>query len=165
MNNVINIPLSGDEENDEKEFVFEEVKDDILNHLNEGYIAHCITADYSLGAGLAKILNARYGLHDALISEFGDIFCSRDALGRALLAKDTRIFSLVDKMDRHDNADYLFVEKALYDMKGQCEQNKIKQIIMPRIACGRDRLDWIVVSGIIKEIFEDTDIKITVYYK
>lgn len=35
---------------------------------------------------------------------------------------------------------------------------------MPRIGCGLDKLEWNKVKEMIKEIFEDTDIVIEVYY-
>lgn len=36
-------------------------------------------------------------------------------------------------------------------------------VLFSRIGCGLDRLDWDKVSAILGEVFEDTDIKITVY--
>ena len=35
---------------------------------------------------------------------------------------------------------------------------------MPLIGCGLDQLDWDRVKGIIRELFEDVPITITVYY-
>jgi hypothetical protein len=35
---------------------------------------------------------------------------------------------------------------------------------MPRIGCGFDKLQWKNVKKMIKEIFEDTDVAIEVYY-
>jgi len=36
-------------------------------------------------------------------------------------------------------------------------------VLFFRIGCGLDRLDWDKVSAILGEVFEGTDIKITVY--
>ena len=41
-------------------------------------------------------------------------------------------------------------------------QNSIKKVAMPVIGCGLDKLEWYKVSGIIKEVFADTDIEILV---
>ena len=40
----------------------------------------------------------------------------------------------------------------------------IKTLVMPRIGCGLDKLQWENVKKMIKEIFQDTDITIEVYY-
>lgn len=40
----------------------------------------------------------------------------------------------------------------------------VKTLVMPRIGCGLDKLQWKNVKKMIKEIFEDTDITIEVYY-
>lgn len=42
-------------------------------------------------------------------------------------------------------------------------KNKIFFCFVFRIGCGLDRLQWENVSAIIEEVFEVTDIKITVY--
>lgn len=144
--------------------LFNEVQDNILNHLDEGYVAHGITADFSLGAGLAKILNNRYGLSDALSAAYDSVPVEL-RLGQAYLVSGTKVFNLVDKADRYDHVDYLTLETCLFVLKRECEARGIEKLIMPRIACGRDKLDWCVVSQMIQEVFEDTDIEITVYYK
>ena len=47
-------------------------------------------------------------------------------------------------------------------MRYQVINNNIKQIAMPMIGCGLDRLNWIRVSYIIQKIFSETDIEIVV---
>jgi hypothetical protein len=39
----------------------------------------------------------------------------------------------------------------------------IRVVVMPKIGCGRDRLDWEVVKLIIKKCFFNSNIKITIY--
>lgn len=48
-------------------------------------------------------------------------------------------------------------------MKSHCLKNGVTDLSMPRIGCGLDRLQWENVSTIIEEVFEATDIRITVY--
>ena len=54
----------------------------------------------------------------------------------------------------------LALRKLLYE----CEIRDIKKLAMPKIGCGLDGLNWERVSQMIREIFEDTDIQITIYY-
>lgn len=43
------------------------------------------------------------------------------------------------------------------------EENDVKEISIPRIGCGLDRMEWSEVSKRINNVFKDTDIQITVY--
>ncbi|NWR77359.1 OARD1 deacetylase, partial [Centropus unirufus] len=58
---------------------------------------------------------------------------------------------------------YENMRKSLEAMKDHCLHNGVTDISMPRIGCGLDRLEWDKVSSILEEVFEGTDIKITVY--
>ena len=49
-------------------------------------------------------------------------------------------------------------------MREHCEKHFVQELAMPRIGCGLDRLDWNVVKKMIKDIFKNDDIKITIYY-
>ncbi len=48
-------------------------------------------------------------------------------------------------------------------MKQHCEEHGVKKLAMPRIGCGLDRLDWNKVRLMIKEIFKETYIEVTIY--
>lgn len=47
-------------------------------------------------------------------------------------------------------------------MRKFAEKNEIMSIMMPKIGCGLDQLNWERVSDIISEVFTDSDISITV---
>jgi O-acetyl-ADP-ribose deacetylase (regulator of RNase III) len=48
-------------------------------------------------------------------------------------------------------------------MKEHCEEHTVKKLAMPRIGCGLDRLDWNKVRDMIKEIFKDMKVELTIY--
>ncbi|MBQ3946811.1 MAG: leucine-rich repeat protein [Alphaproteobacteria bacterium] len=141
-----------------------EVYGNVLEHMQDGYLVHCVTADFSLGSGIAKQLDEAFQLARHLQQSYGDV-PTHDLLGRACLTKEHKIFSLVDKATKDDNADYLLLEKALFDMKEQCLQLGVSSLVMPKIGCGHDRLHWTIVSEMVREVFADTNIDITVYYR
>ncbi|KAF6115342.1 O-acyl-ADP-ribose deacylase 1 [Phyllostomus discolor] len=58
---------------------------------------------------------------------------------------------------------YENLQKSLEAMKSHCLKNGVTDLSMPRIGCGLDRLKWENVSAIIEEVFDATDIRITVY--
>jgi hypothetical protein len=47
-------------------------------------------------------------------------------------------------------------------MKQQCLDEGITKLVMPKIGCGRDKLSWVMVSDMIAEVFDDTDVEILV---
>lgn len=55
------------------------------------------------------------------------------------------------------------LESSLRAMRELCITNKIHHLAMPRIGCGLDKLNWDQVSKLIRRIFEDDDIEITIY--
>ena len=48
-------------------------------------------------------------------------------------------------------------------MKGHCVSHGVTSLSMPTIGCGLDGLEWPKVRNILEEVFQDTDINITVY--
>lgn len=125
------------------------------------YLAHCISGDYSLGAGIAAqfvdVYNMRYKLHRNYPIPDGEKFAN---VGEALLVDN--VFNLVTKDRVYHKPTYDTLIETLEDMKEQCENLDIDKIAMPRIGCGLDGLSWDTVEGIIKKVFEDTDMEILI---
>ena len=139
---------------------YEETKD--LFTVPQGYyLAHCISGDYALGAGIAKtfneVYNMRYKLHKQYPIPMGEKAAN---VGKALLVDN--VFNLVTKARYFHRPDYSDLYEALVDMKEQCEEKDITKLAMPLIGCGLDRLDWNQVSEIIEDVFDETDIEILI---
>lgn len=122
------------------------------------YIAHCISGDYSLGAGIAKQIDKKYSMKKKLNALYPN---KKDKIGALLV---DNVFNLVTKRTLFDNPTYDTVKVALIDMKRQCLKNKITKIAMPHIACGMDKLDWSNVRPIIDEVFQNTGIEVLICY-
>lgn len=138
---------------------FTEQKINIFKIPADYYLAHCISGDYTLGAGLAKQMDIEYDMRFHLFMKYpipnGQKFAN---VGKALLIDN--VFNLVNKMQCSSKADYNTLEETLKDMKQQCLNLGITKLAMSRLACGRDKLDWNNVSQMIQDIFNDTDIEI-----
>ena len=126
------------------------------------YLAHCISADFTLGAGIAKefdsVYNMRYKLFRDYPHETDDL---EEYIGCALLVDN--VFNLVTEPKYYNKPSYDTVRAALVDMKFECTRMSIDKIAMPRIASGLDRLEWNRVREIIEDVFSDTDIEIVIY--
>lgn len=126
------------------------------------YMAHCVSGDYSLGAGTAKkfdeIYNMRFKLHKNFPIQYGNKYAN---VGKALLIDN--VFNLVTKPRWYHKPRLETLFDALVDMKEQCEAKDITRLAITRLGCGRDKLDWEDVSQMIQDVFEDTDVDISVY--
>lgn len=120
------------------------------------YFAHCISADYKLGAGIAVEFQKRFNLKKDLKMYGDNTYPSLVVIGN--------VFNLVTKNKYWNKPTYESVTVCIKYMKDICERSRIKYLAMPRIASGLDRLQWDKVREIIKEEFKDLDIEIEVRY-
>ena len=137
------------------------IKADLLDIAKDKskYIAHCISGDFTLGAGLAKVLNQEYNLTDRLNKQYTHF----DNTNNAFLIDN--IFNLVIKDKWKQTAEYSSLEKALEDMKLSLYYLDIKEIYIPKLGCGKEKLNWVDVENLIKKVFNNRDVDIYVCVK
>jgi hypothetical protein len=121
------------------------------------YLAHCISADFALGAGIAKKFDEVYNMRFKLFMEY-DMYSYEG--GDALLIDN--VFNLVTKPKYYHKPRYEALIDALVEMREQMKMLSVTKLAMPRIASGLDRLDKDRVYDIICEVFEDTDVEILI---
>eukprot|EP00483_Globobulimina_turgida_P004593 UN04602 len=80
-----------------------------------------------------------------------------------LLRQNRYIYYLITKERYFHKPSYYSMTQSLKYMKNHAVIHNVKHISMPKIGCGLDRLQWNKVEQIIKNVFKNTDIKITVY--
>ena len=132
-------------------------KCDILSlDSKEFYIAHGVSGDFTLGAGLAKKINDKYDMTKKLEENY--IFES-GKYGAYLI---DNVFNLVLKDTYKDRATYNGLQSALDDLKLSLHYMNVKRIAIPRIGCGKDKLDWNIVQAMFHDTFKDMDIEIIV---
>ena len=119
------------------------------------YLAHCISADFALGAGIAKTFDEVYNMRFKLFREYDNYEYEG---GDALLIDN--VFNLVTKPKCYHKPRYETVSEALEVMKEIMETNATTKLAMPKIASGLDRCEWSRVYEIICEVFEDTNVEI-----
>lgn len=120
-------------------------------------LAHCVSLDFKMGAGIARHFSAKFGKISELVTQtknIGDV--------AYLIDLDRHIFYLVTKKLYYQKPTYKSLKLALYNLYYLCKKFEIKSISMPKIGCGLDKLDWSKVKNIIADIF--TDIDVTIYY-
>lgn len=121
------------------------------------YLTHCISADFALGAGVAKAFDEVYNMRFKLFRNYDNY--EYDG-GDSLLIDN--VFNLVTKRKCWHKPTYESLREALEMMKEQLDFLGATKLAMPRIASGLDRLEWTKVYDIICEVFEDMDIEIVI---
>uniref|UniRef100_A0A3Q3JX14 Macro domain-containing protein n=1 Tax=Monopterus albus TaxID=43700 RepID=A0A3Q3JX14_MONAL len=121
-------------------------------------LAHCISEDCRMGAGIALTFRRRFG-------RVNHVMRQRKRTGECGVLKDgdRYLYYLVTKQRVTHRPRLTDLKASLERMKAHCLENGVKNISMPRIGCGLDRLKWKDVSAAIETVFGATDIAITVY--
>lgn len=136
--------------------IFREIQTDLFEMEEAYHLAHCISADAKMGAGIAVQFRQRFdlsSLQEQAQSQSLEIgTCYR--VGRTL--------NLVTKNKYWHKPTYGTLNASLASMKWVCEVESITKLAMPQIGCGLDRLKWDKVKQIIQEIFGQTNIEIVV---
>ena len=122
-------------------------------------LAHCVSQDFKMSRGLARAFADTFsGLH--LLKnknlKVGQVGTFKD--------KGRYIYNLITKEGVKDQPTYEDLKETLVKMKEHMVANDVKEVALPKIGCGMNQLSWEKVKGIIEEVFEDTDLKITIYY-
>lgn len=125
------------------------------------YLAHCISGDYALGAGIAKtfdeVYNMRFKLHKFYPIPDGEKFAN---VGKALLVDN--VFNLVTKARCFQKPTYDSLYETLCNMYEKCIDLNIDKLAMPLIGCGLDRLEWCNVLDMLDDVFCDSGIDVLI---
>lgn len=139
---------------------FIEEKNDLFNYEGKAWLAHCISSDFGMGAGIVVEFNKRYDLKNYMIKNF--VRNNWFGRGYCIPVKDYKVFNLVTKQKVFHKPTYETLAQSLEHMKISAIMLKVDTIAMPLISCGIDKLEWEKVRDIIKEVFNDTNLTIIV---
>lgn len=145
--------------------VYHEEKLNLFSIDDSYYIAHCISADFALGAGIAKEIDKRFNTRVKLFDKFPNGFeyylDENNTNGECILID--RVLNLVTKRKYYDKPTYKSMDQALTMMREVCIHNNITKVAIPTIGCGLDRLSWNRVrTNIIHQFTGMDDIEILV---
>lgn len=141
---------------------FQENKQDLFSVGVNYHLAHCISADFALGAGIALKFNELYDMRKRLKWLYSKDSMVTSLVGCALLVDN--VFNLVTKEKCSQKPTYFTLEVALNEMKEHMVSTKATKLAMPKIGCGLDKLNWDIVKLMIQKTFIDTDIDILICY-
>ena len=137
---------------------FTEVEGNLFDYEKEMPLAHCIAADYRLGAGIAVEFVRRYDMRTKLMAigehKYPDVI------------KIDNTYNVVTKEFSSFKPTYDDFITAMNWLAASCVKNGETKLAFPLLGCGIDGLKWPIVTAIIKEAFEHTDMElIAVHFK
>ena len=138
--------------------------------------AHCISADLGMFGGIAGEFNKRWDMKMVLMRKYQDEglqkkFRKSKALVLPERVEDTFmngnpgitfVYNLVTKELVEQKPTYDSLRETLIMTRDLMIFHGHKKLAIPKIGCGIDGLEWEIVSGIIKDVFKNTDIEILV---
>lgn len=135
---------------------YTEIKGDLFKVSGDYVLAHCISSDAKMGAGIAVQFKKRFKLIDTIQK------ANEGKLGVGTAFLEGRVINLITKPKYFHKPTYQTLESSLKEMRDIALENNIKKVAMPKIGAGLDRLSWEKNREIIKEVFSGTDIEILV---
>ena len=148
---------------------YKEEKRDLFTVDDSYYLAHCISADFKLGAGIAVEFNKRFNCRNRLFEMYPasstPYWDKLQDKFKGLCVITDPVYNLITKRNYWNKPTLATMKNALLWMKEDCEIRKIDKLAMPMIGCGLDKLRWEDVSALIKETFMNTNVEILVCYQ
>ncbi len=148
--------------------VYTEENRDLFTVNKDYYFAQCISADFAMGAGIATEFNKRFDTKTKLKQHYTNWLSRWESSPseRGTCVLEDRVFNLITKMFYWQKPTYDTMQSALNALQTCISNNPdVKKLAMPTIGCGIDKLDWNIVSQMIKDTFKDDDIEILVCRK
>ncbi|KAK4872808.1 hypothetical protein RN001_014837 [Aquatica leii] len=142
----------------ESSFVkIKEIQEDLFNLPSTFSLAHCVAEDMSMGSGIAVQFSQKFKRRD-------DLYQQRQRQGGLAILEDNGrfIYYLVTKKLSNGKPTTYTMWNSLQKMQQHIQKHNVKNLAIPRIGCGLDRLEWSEVKAMIEYTFRDTDVHITV---
>ena len=136
---------------------YKEIEGDLFS--SKGCLAHCVSADFHMGIGVAKQVKTRYPT-----TYPKDVNHKRQPVFAQWTEGERRyVYHLVTKQRYFEKPTYESVKTSLQQMRTHAEWSGVHRISLPRMGCGLDKLNWSEIRSLIKDVFKGSHVAITVY--
>ena len=121
-------------------------------------IAHCISADFKLRAGLAKQIKEKFPSYFPTKKDY-----KQQVLHAQYLVHDKFVLLLRVKPRYFHKPTYRSLRKTLLALRDQMNFYRIDKLGIPRLSCGLDKINWTEVQKRTHETFRDSNLELTVF--
>ena len=143
-------------------FRYKEIWGDLFTAPERYALAHCVSADKALGAGIALSFRNHF---PGMLEKFKDVkFEVGKCYGYTCPEPRRSVINIVTKERYFDKPTYPDFTAALESLRDVVAAHRIKFLAVPLLGCGLDGLDWDRVSYILKGVFHASDVAVVVYF-
>lgn len=139
--------------------VIEMRQGNILQEAIRASIAHCVGADLLMSDGPAKHIKEHF---DVNIEQLRP----RSEVGAILEQKNGEhyILHMVTKPKSQEKPNWKKFKRTITNLEAKCSELGIQQLIIPKIGCGLDGLEWSKTMRVLKSVFLSSQVQLTVVY-
>ena len=132
-------------------------------------VMHCISSDLAMGAGIAVAIEETFKVKEHWPSKLPERLKGWHREGYSVFVTGENkqiVCNLITKEKYWQKPTLETLEQALNDAKttldslSEIGMNVPKKIVMPRIGCGLDKLNWNEVKPLIEQFFKDYEITV-----
>lgn len=153
-----NLDLKAPDENKDSGFELKEIQQSLFKSTHS--LGHCVDLNFKMGKGIALEFRKRFGKEVELKKQNlneGQVAFIYDEQSKRM------IYYLITKKHHLNIPTYSMVRKCLVQLRLLLEKHEETVLALPKIACGLDKLHWIRVKHILKEVFWTSNIKINIH--
>ena len=138
-------------------FALQHVRGDLFSSAADG-LAHCVSADFRMGRGIARLFRDRFGGE-------AELRAGGTAVGGVAVrkARGKTVFYLVTKKVYSDKPSKEDFRQSLVALRKAAEDVGLASLALPRIGCGLDKLSWPWVQAQLEDVFASSAMSVTVY--
>ncbi|VEN61760.1 unnamed protein product, partial [Callosobruchus maculatus] len=118
---------------------------DLFTVPDEYALAHCVARDLRMSRGIASEFQRLFGQLDELKRQGG-----RVGQVLELRSDQRRLYYLISKEKSYQKPTYRTVWEALLDLREELLTANVLKLAIPRLACGRDGLDWRIIRNMLE---------------
>ena len=155
---------------------YTEFEADLFTAPGNAVLAHCISQDLKMGAGIAAAIVARYGhgLRDEIVKnsesrrvDGTDKIRRQVWVGDAVRTpqKDYVLYNLITKKQYFDKPTHDSLNLTLICLRESMLANDETLLAIPRIAAGIDKLSWAKVQRQLYDVFYGMSIDVQMYHR
>ncbi|RHZ68368.1 hypothetical protein Glove_295g31 [Diversispora epigaea] len=130
-----------------------------VNAPQNSSLAHCVSADFRMGKGIASIFKEKFQSVEELVSQ-------KKGVGEVafLRRNEQYIFYIITKEKYFQKPTRRNFENSLYCLRRLCEELGVKVLSAPKIGTGLDKLPPEFVRKTISKVFDGCDLNMTIFY-